>query len=287
MYIDTTKNITVDDWHQLLLRQLFEAQVVHTRLGFAHVSIGNFLKFDLTNSFPATRAKRLFFDQVARELYCFLKGYTSKEKLHEHGVHIWDADMERAQADSIGAIYGYQWRKWPVPGSIFYSNGFDQLRWAIDELIDTGGTSRRAVVSSWNQPAIMQAALPPCHVLFQFNIVGHTLYTDVYQRSADAFLGLPFDVASYAILSRLVRDELSHHFMLTSEVLNYHISNLHLYHEHRPAVFEEITTLASEALPVFVYASGGPIGKYPIDDYSYCELQNYSPTKTIKAKLLT
>ena len=265
------------DWHQEVLSNLLQSPTIQTRLGSAFVSVGHLLKFDLTDSFPVTTAKKLFFGQVKRELYCFLKGQTSKDDLHKAGVTIWDADLDRANAEDIGPIYGWQWRKG--------FNGHDQLGWAVDELIITRGLTRRAIVSAWNPVEVLQppAILPPCHVLFQFNIVNDTLFTDVYQRSADAFLGLPFDVASFAIMSRLVANELNvASLKINKEKLNYHISNLHLYKAHELAAIEELNNKASSEKPRLECYDG-------IDTFQFtaCELRGYNENRIIKAKLLT
>jgi len=272
------------DWHQQLLADLTRSPLVLTRVGFAFTSIGHLLKFNLTDNFPATAAKKLFFGQVKRELYCFLKGQTSKADLHAAGVTIWDDDMKRAGVEDIGKIYGYQWRKWPIRINQMNEHpfNFDQLRWAINELKATNGTSRRAVVSTWNCGHISLAVLPPCHVLFQFNIIGNTLYTDVYQRSADAFLGLPFDVASYAIISRLVLNELSE-LKVFNEVLNYHIANLHLYEAHKQAAEQELSNTPSDSTAELI-TSGMTIDTF---DYNKCTLINYFENRIIKAPLLT
>lgn len=272
------------DWHQQLIAALFKSPLVKTRVGFAFTSIGHLIKFDL-KEFPATKAKKLFFEQVKRELYCFLKGQTSAKDLHAAGVTIWDADLKKANKDSIGPIYGYQWRKWPLYGNYMpfgfnqHGNTFDQLRWAIDELKRTHGQSRRAIVSAWNAPQVLSSAalLPPCHVLFQFNIINDTLYTDVFQRSADVFLGLPFDVASFAILSNLVANELN----IENEKLNYHISNLHLYKEHTDAAKQELMNEPSDCKPFLL--CNDTVDTF---HYSQCELKNYTENRIIKAKLL-
>lgn len=265
------------------------APLVETRVGPAHTTVGHLLKFDLTDTFPATRAKRLAFGQVARELDCFLKGETSMEQLHAKGVHIWDNDMARAGRNDIGPIYGWQWRHWGASRIDEIRNathqGFDQLRYAIDELKATGGTSRRAIVSAWNAPEVLSPAsvLPPCHVLFQFNMVGWNLYTDVYQRSADAFLGLPFDVASFSILSRLVANELwMSGLKVATETLNYHVANMHLYQAHVEAAEEELAN--DPSWPPQLYAAG-----MTVDNFTHkgVKLINYQENRIIKAKLLT
>lgn len=274
------------DWHQQVLSDLLKEPTQETRVGSAFISIGHLLKFNLSNSFPVTTAKKLFFGQVKRELYCFLKGQTSAADLHAAGVTIWDDDMKRKGVDNIGPIYGAQWRFWEVYDNTGWRFDFDQLRFAIDELMKTQGMSRRALVSAWNAPQVLSdaAVLPPCHVLFQFNIVGTTLYTDVYQRSADAFLGLPFDVATFGIISKLVFNELlCNGFKLEKEQLNYHIANLHLYKAHEDAAIEELNNIPSNEKPV-LFVTNMTIDTF---DYNICKLIGYEENRIIKAKLLT
>lgn len=257
------------DWHQKLILEHLKAPLVETRSGLAFTSIGHLLKFDLTNEFPATKAKKLFFDTVVRELYCFLKGRTDKEFLHEHGVHIWDANMEAAQMESLGYVYGKLWREW---------GGYkDQLQEAVN-LLKKSSTTRRALITAWHPEETHWAALPSCHVMFQFNIVGDTLYTDVFQRSADLFLGLPFDIAEYAILSRLVNNELGGEY---KEILNYHISNLHLYKDHEEQAKQELANVPGNYKPVLSCSLQG-INNF---DYKNCIIFNYPESRVIKAKM--
>lgn len=211
------------------------------------------------------------FDQVKRELYCFLKGYTTKQQLHEHGVKIWDNDFAKSGRSDLGKVYGWQWRNW--------AGWHDQIGAAIREL-KMNKYSRRAIVSAWNPTDFMeepQAILPPCHILFQFNICGRYLYTDVYQRSADAFLGLPFDVACFGIITQLMLNELN----MAQGFINYHISNLHLYTAHGDATREEISNQEGREF-VRLHCKTG------FDNFHYndCWLENYSESRVIKAPLL-
>lgn len=260
-----------NDWHKNVLIKLMQAPILPTRLGPAYTSIGHLLKFDLSrNGFPATQAKKLMFDQVKRELYCFLKGYTSKADLHEHGVKIWDNDFEKTGLNDLGRVYGWQWR--------FWEGWHDQLGAAVREL-KMNKYTRRAIVSAWNPADFMNypIVLPPCHVMFQFNICGRILYTDVYQRSADAFLGLPFDVACFAVINKLMLNELN----MSEGFLNYHISNLHLYTAHGDAAREEISNQEGRDHVRLVCKQG-------FDNFHYntCWLENYNETRIIKAPLL-
>lgn len=268
-----TKMQRKNDWHKDVLIKLLRAPIIPTRLGPAYTSIGHLLKFDLSkHGFPVTQAKKLMFDQVKRELYCFLKGYTSQTQLHEHGVKIWDNDFKKSGRTDLGMIYGYQWRNW--------GGWYDQIGAAVREL-RMNKFSRKAVISTWNPTDFMDsynpAVLEPCHVLFQFNICGKTLYTDVFQRSADAFLGLPFDVACFGIITKLMLNELN----MSKGFINYHISNLHLYSAHGDAAREEIANQEGQDY-VYLVCPGG----FDNFDYHNCQLENYNETRIIKAPLL-
>lgn len=260
------------DWHkQVLIKLLRSPNILPTRLGPAYTSVGHLLKFDLSkDGFPATKAKKLMFDQVKRELYCFLKGYTSKADLHEHGVKIWDNDFAKTGKEDLGKIYGWQWRYW--------DGHYDQIGAAVREL-RINKFSRKAVVSAWNPTDFMdsEAVLEPCHVLFQFNRCGRYLYTDVFQRSADAFLGLPFDVACFAVITQLMLNELN----MSQGFINYHISNLHLYTAHANAAREEIANIESQGRVRLVCKQG-----FDSFHYNDCWLENYNETRIIKAPLL-
>lgn len=253
------------DWLQKLLIKLIKQNTIDTRAGKARVFIGWNKKFNLKN-FPATTSKKLNVTQVAKELYCFLNNITLKKDLNQHGVFIWDENIINAKMDGIGRVYGVQWRNW--------NNSIDQLKNAINEL-KTNKESRRAIVSAWNPAELHLGCLPPCHILFQLNIIDNTLYLSVYQRSADAFLGLPFDVASYSILARLIQNELN----IKNVVLDYHVSNMHLYEDHINAAKECILLKAHE-YPKLILSD-------TIDNFNYnnIELKNYNYTKFIKAKM--
>lgn len=260
-----------NDWHKTVLIKLMRAPVLPTRLGPAYTSIGHLLKFDMhKNGFPVTQAKKLMFDQVKRELYCFLQGYVSKQDLHDHGVKIWDNDFKKSGKDNLGKVYGWQWR--------FWNGWYDQIQAAVFQLKHNKFT-RRAIVTAWNPTDFNESnvILPPCHVLFQFNICGKYLYTDVYQRSADAFLGLPFDVASFGIITQLMLNELN----MSKGYINYYISNLHLYTAHGPAAREEIANEKSKS-HVRLHCQQ----KFDTFHYNDCWLENYNESRIIKAPLL-
>ncbi len=182
----------------LLRRLLEEGTPRGDRTGTGTRSLfGTQMRFDLGEGFPAVTTKRLHFKSVAHELLWFLRGEPHIGYLEEHGVTIWDewADEE----GQLGPIYGVQWRSWPRPEG----GEVDQIRNVIDA-IKTNPESRRHVVSAWNPGQLEAMALPPCHVLFQFYVADGALSCQLYQRSGDIFLGVPFNIASYALLTHMV-----------------------------------------------------------------------------------
>jgi thymidylate synthase len=168
------------------------------RTGTGTLSVfGYQMRFDLSESFPLLTTKRLHFRSIAHELLWFLSGDTNVKYLRERGVRIWDdwAD-ERGE---LGPIYGYQWRSWPAPDG----RHIDQLARVIHE-VKVNPDSRRLIVSAWNVADLEKMALAPCHTLFQFYVAEGRLSCQLYQRSADVFIGVPFNIASYALLTRMV-----------------------------------------------------------------------------------
>jgi len=155
------------------------------------------LRFDLAAGFPLVTTKQMFWRGIVYELLWFLRGDTNIHWLNEHGVHIWD---EWADPDgNLGPVYGYQWRAWPTPDG----RHIDQVSWVVEE-IKRNPDSRRLMVSAWNVADLERMALQPCHVLFQFYVAEGRLSCQLYQRSADLFLGVPFNIASYALLTLMV-----------------------------------------------------------------------------------
>ncbi len=178
----------------LLNRILTEGHRKTDRTGTGTMSVfGNQMRFSLDDGFPLLTTKKLHLKSIIYELLWFLRGDTNVHWLQEHGVRIWN---EWADADGeLGPVYGHQWRSWPD-----YNGGtIDQIQNVIDQ-IKTHPDSRRMIVSAWNPAEIEQMALPPCHCLFQFYVADGRLSLQLYQRSADTFLGVPFNIASYALL---------------------------------------------------------------------------------------
>ena len=168
------------------------------RTGTGTLSVfGHQMRFDLKAGFPLVTTKRLHLKSIIHELLWFLAGDTNIRYLNDHGVTIWD---EWADADGeLGPIYGYQWRSWPAPDD----RRIDQIAQVVDQIRDDPD-SRRLIVSAWNVADVERMALPPCHMLFQFYVADGRLSCQLYQRSADIFLGVPFNIASYALLTLMV-----------------------------------------------------------------------------------
>ncbi|RCH56440.1 thymidylate synthase [Mucilaginibacter hurinus] len=170
----------------------------HDRTGTGTLSVfGYQMRFNLQDGFPMVTTKKLHLKSIIHELIWFLSGDTNIKYLKDNGVRIWD---EWADADgNLGPVYGYQWRSWPTPDG----GHIDQIRQVIDQ-IKTNPDSRRIMVSAWNVADVNKMALPPCHSLFQFYVADGKLSCQLYQRSADIFLGVPFNIASYALLTMMV-----------------------------------------------------------------------------------
>jgi len=201
------------------------------RTGTGTTSVfGRQIRFDLSQGFPLITTKRVHFKSIAYELLWFLRGDSNVRWLQENGVTIWD---EWADADGdLGPVYGVQWRSWPTPDG----GHIDQLQQVIDQ-IRNSPDSRRIIVSAWNPADIPDMALAPCHALFQFYVADGKLSCQLYQRSADLFLGVPFNIASYALLTMMVAQQTGLEpgdFVWTG-------GDCHIYDNHLEQVREQLT----------------------------------------------
>lgn len=206
----------------LLRRVLTEGVEKRDRTGTGTLSLfGCQMRFDLGIGFPVVTTKRLHIKSVIHELLWFLRGDTNVRSLHEHGVTIWDewADVN----GDLGPVYGAQWRAWQSADG----RTIDQMSRVVDDL-KTDPDSRRLIVSAWNVGEIERMALPPCHCLFQFYVAGGRLSCQVYQRSADVFLGVPFNIASYALLTMMLAQVTGH----VPGDLIHTLGDVHLYLNH-------------------------------------------------------
>ncbi len=232
---------------------------------------GHQMRFDLSQGFPLLTTKKLHLKSIIYELLWFIKGSTNVKYLQENGVRIWN---EWAKPDGdLGPIYGYQWRSWPD-----YNGGYiDQLTTVIEE-IKTNPTSRRMLVSAWNVGQIDQMQLPPCHILFQFYVANGKLSCQLYQRSADIFLGVPFNIASYALLTMMVAQVCN----LQPGEFIHTLGDAHIYINHLEQIKLQLTR---EPYPLPKMKINPNI--HNINDFTYSdfELLNYTAHPHIKGEV--
>jgi thymidylate synthase len=232
---------------------------------------GHQLRFDLRDGLPLLTTKRVHFKSVLHELLWFVAGSTNVAYLRENGVRIWDAWAD--EDGELGPIYGYQWRSWPAPDG----GKVDQLAGVV-ERIRREPTSRRLVVSAWNPADLERMALPPCHVLFQFYVADGRLSCQLYQRSADVFLGLPFNVASYSILTMMVAQVTG----LEPGDFVHALGDVHLYANH----FEQADEQLSRAPRPLPRLNLDPDVRCLFDfRYEHFELVGYDPHPAIRAEV--
>ena len=215
----------------LLERVLADGARKSDRTGTGTLSVfGHQMRFDLASGFPLVTTKKVHVRSVVAELLWFLRGETNVAWLREHGVTIWDEWADAA--GELGPVYGYQWRSWPVPGG----GHIDQLA-AVVEQLRSDPHSRRHVVSAWNVADIPRMALAPCHTMFQFYVADDRLSCQLYQRSADVFLGVPFNIASYSLLTHMVAQVTG----LAVGDFVHTLGDAHLYLNHLDQAREQLT----------------------------------------------
>ena len=242
------------------------------RTGTGTIStFGYQMRVDLSQGFPLLTTKKLHLRSIIYELLWFLRGDTNIRYLHEHNVTIWD---EWADPNgNLGHIYGYQWRSWPTPDG----KHIDQITQVIDQ-IRKNPDSRRLIVSAWNVAEIDTMALPPCHTLFQFYVADNKLSCQLYQRSADVFLGVPFNIASYALLTQMVAQVTG----LEVGTFVHTLGDAHIYLNHTEQVDLQLSR-TPRALPVMkINPDVRSIFDFQYEDFS---LENYDPYPSIKAPI--
>ena len=209
-------------YHELIQRILDEGETKGDRTGTGTLSVfGHQMRFDLSKGFPMVTTKKLHLRSIVHELLWFLKGDTNVSYLQENGVRIWN-DWADENGD-LGPVYGKQWRRWEAKdGRII-----DQIEQAI-EMIKTNPNSRRIIVSAWNVGELDEMALMPCHAFFQFHVAHGKLNCQLYQRSADVFLGVPFNIASYALLTHIMAQVCG----LKAGTFVHTLGDAHLYNNH-------------------------------------------------------
>lgn len=227
------------------------------------------VRINLQAGFPALTTKKLFFKGVVGELIWFLSGNTNIKYLQDNGIRIWNewADSEL----NLGPVYGAQWRAWPTE-----NNSIDQIKNVIEQ-IKTNPDSRRLIVNAWNVGLLEKMALPPCHLMFQFYVANNKLSIKVIQRSADVFLGVPFNFASYALLTHIIAAECN----LDVGELIWSGGDVHIYDNHLDAVHEQLKR-EPHALPQLIFEPKKDIFGYQISDFS---LINYKHHPKIEADI--
>lgn len=242
------------------------------RTGTGTKSIFGFqLRFDLNEGFPLITTKKLHLKSIIHELLWFLKGSKNIAYLKENGVNIWD---EWADEDgNLGPVYGYQWRNWPKPDG----TTIDQISQIINTL-KTNPDSRRIIVSAWNVADIEQMKLPPCHVLFQFYVADNKLSCQMYQRSADLFLGVPFNIASYALLTMMVAQVCN--LELGDFILS--LGDTHIYLNHQEQVDLQLSREPKPYPKMKLNPDVKDIFSFKYEDFT---LEGYEPHPGIKAPI--
>lgn len=257
-------------YHELLARVLAEGVERPDRTGTGTLGLfGAQLRFDLEAGFPLVTSKRVHWKSVVHELLWFLRGETNIAYLHRHGVRIWD-EWADANGD-LGPIYGRQWRSWPTADG----RSIDQLAAVLAE-IRNNPDSRRLLVSAWNVAELPAMALAPCHALFQFHVARGRLSCQLYQRSADLFLGVPFNIASYALLTHMVAQA----SRLSVGEFIWTAGDCHIYSNHLEPVREQLTR---ELRPLPRLRLSPAVEDLFAFRYEDIELLGYDPHPPIKA----
>ena len=256
-----------------LLRHVREHGVRKSdRTGTGTVSVfGYQMRFRLREGFPLVTTKKLHLRSIIHELLWFLRGDTNIRYLHEHGVTIWDEWAD--ERGDLGPIYGYQWRSWPTPDG----GRIDQIADVV-ETIKKNPDSRRLIVSAWNVADVGKMALPPCHCLFQFYVAEGRLSCHLYQRSADIFLGVPFNIASYALLTMMVAQVCG----LGAGDFVHTLGDAHLYLNHLEKADEQLSRTPRPLPEMHLNPDVKSIFDFRFEDFA---LSGYEPHPPIKAQV--
>ena len=242
------------------------------RTGTGTISVfGYQMRFDLSEGFPCLTTKKLHLRSIIHELLWFLKGDTNIAYLKENGVRIWDEWAD--EQGELGPVYGYQWRSWPAPNG----ESVDQISNLIRQ-IKTNPDSRRLIVSAWNPALVDQMALPPCHALFQFYVADGKLSCQLYQRSADIFLGVPFNIASYALLTHMVAQVCG----LEPGEFVHTLGDAHLYLNHLEQAELQLTREPRQRPTLTLNPEVKDIFGFTFEDIA---LEGYDPHPHIKAQV--
>jgi thymidylate synthase len=244
----------------------------HDRTGTGTISVfGYQMRFNLQDGFPMVTTKKLHLKSIIHELIWFLTGDTNIKYLKDNGVRIWDEWAD--ENGNLGPVYGYQWRSWPTPNG----GHIDQISQIINQ-IKNNPDSRRIIVSAWNVADVNQMALPPCHSLFQFYVADGKLSCQLYQRSADIFLGVPFNIASYALLTMMVAQVCG----LQYGDFIHTFGDAHLYNNHLEQTKLQLSREPRPLPTMKINPDVKDIFSFKFEDF---ELQNYDPWPHIKGEV--
>ena len=257
---------------ELLNRILTEGVVKGDRTGTGTMSVfGNQMRFNLEDGFPLLTTKKLHLKSIIHELLWFLKGDTNVRYLQENGVRIWNEWAD--ENGELGPVYGHQWRSWPD----YHGGTIDQISNVVEQLLHNPD-SRRMIVSAWNVAEVDSMALPPCHTMFQFYVANGRLSLQLYQRSADTFLGVPFNIASYALLLQMM-----------AQVTGYKVGDFihttgdtHLYLNHLDQARLQLTREPRQLPVMKINPDVKSIFDFKYEDF---ELEGYDPWPHIKAEV--
>jgi len=259
-------------YHDLLKHVLEHGNRKEDRTGTGTISVfGYQMRFNLEEGFPLLTTKKVHLKSIIHELLWFLQGSTNIAYLKENGVRIWDEWAD--ENGNLGPVYGYQWRNWPKPDGTH----IDQITQVVNA-IKKNPDSRRLIVSAWNVADVDQMKLPPCHAFFQFYVADGKLSCQLYQRSADIFLGVPFNIASYAILTMMVAQVCG----LKLGDFVHTLGDAHIYLNHLDQVNEQLSR-EPRALPTMkINPQVKDIFEFKFEDFT---LENYDPYPAIKAQV--
>ena len=260
----------MQQYHDLLNHVLAHGHVKTDRTGTGTVSVfGYQMRFNLAEGFPLLTTKKVHLKSIIHELLWFLQGSTNIAYLKENGVSIWDEWAD--EQGNLGPVYGYQWRNWPKPDG----SHIDQITQVVNQIKKTPD-SRRLIVSAWNVADVERMKLPPCHAFFQFYVADGKLSCQLYQRSADIFLGVPFNIASYALLTMMMAQVCD----LQLGDFVHTLGDAHIYSNHMEQVKEQLSR-TPRALPnMRINPEVKDIFAFKFDDFT---LENYDPYPAIKA----
>ena len=274
-YLDLMKNI------------LYKNNIKDSRNSKVISSFGEKMVFDLRNGLPLLTTKRMPFKTILRELLWFVRGSTSNKELNDKNVHIWDGNASKEFLESrgldyedgeLGPVYGFQWRKFGADYNDKDSKGIDQLQNVID-LIKNEPESRRIILSAWNPCDLDKMALPPCHVMIQFSVDKGYLDAQMYQRSGDMFLGVPFNIASYSLLMYIIGSITGY----TPRYFNHVLGDAHVYINHINAIGEQIQRIPLEFPKLTLKEKITDIDNINEENFV---LENYNHYETIKAEMV-